>query len=267
MIEIFSFNIDLYKNILILLFALTIFIKAGGVSFFIRILLKLLKYEYNNPQLKDLDKDDNDLQRFRILDGVNVNNVTDAIIIHTEIKKGTIKKSQCFLSGLIGPVGLKKSDSTHSILAFIIVSTLFVFALTIGIISENYKMGYTTFYSDDEQAFMSEHKIINKKTGEKITLYQCGNLDEQKNASRMNVSACAFLKNILINDKEELIESIQQSRTAQITRIIFCLIATISGFIIWISYFNYRSLNTKIFALKDNLKKAKDESLNDSVTQ
>lgn len=96
------------KNSAFIIFIILIIIRTGGISFLPRLFIKLMRLDFLNIKLKKTNDYFFNIQLYRFINGINVDNIKTADFIDGMIKSGFLKRSQFFLTCFFGPLGKKK---------------------------------------------------------------------------------------------------------------------------------------------------------------
>ncbi|MBN3265153.1 hypothetical protein [Pectobacterium brasiliense] len=248
MFDIFSNSIDFYKNSLLIVTLILCFIRVGGVSFFIKLLLKALRLDYSNSKIKLYEEDFFNAQLFRLFNGVNVKSAKDAELVCEALSEGEIKRSDFRFSGFFGPVGVNRQDR----MSVILMSGLFVFclvcALSLMYLSPPMKLDYTTYnyhgdvvlISHDNVYDPTEKKYFNKKT--------CSANDEKKEIIKLS---CEYLITSDSEMKKELSKAIDNERASSTIYLTLVLFFASFGGIMFVGYMNFLKINKIICNLKN----------------
>lgn len=248
-----SFITDKSKDLLLIIIISLIVIRVGGFSFLFRLILKLLRIEFQNEKLKKHNQNSFEAQMYRFINGINVTCAEDGALIEENIENGKIQRSSFWLTGFFGPIGYKRLMRIDLLFIGVIFLTCIVFgaALLFNSISD-YEKGYVKFNLVGEKVYISPENIYDKIKNKKTTKENCNT--QKSPLSKTYIEACSYLIPTSKEKSKELIDAIanekKNTKIFELTGSLFMLIALFLS----LGFVQYNILNKKICDIKDNIK-------------
>ncbi|MEI7319714.1 hypothetical protein [Pectobacterium parmentieri] len=248
MFDVFSDSVDFYKNSLLFVTLVLCMVRVGGVSFFIKLLLKAVRLDYSDNKIKSYEDDFFNAQLFRLFNGVNVKTTKDAELVCEALKTGEIKRTDFRFSGFFGAVGVNRQDR----MSVIAMSGLFVFclacALSLMYFSPPMKFGYATYNYRDDVVLISHENIYDPIEKKYFNKKDCDGNGERKEILKLS---CEYLTTNEGEMKKELEKAIDNERTS--STIYLTLVAFFGSFggIMFVGYMNFIKINKVICNLKN----------------
>ncbi|HDL7202635.1 TPA: hypothetical protein PXM78_004537, partial [Yersinia enterocolitica] len=152
----FGLPIEVYKLILVIIVAIFITIRLGGVSFLFRLFTRAFNLSYYNGKLQKSESVAYDLQLFKALEGANVRSINDANLIRHEMNLGKIQRIGLIFTSIFGYIGDRKRS--RFFFAFFIFAIIIFFAFSFYSIyytTHSYKIGYYRINPIDSNEFVS----------------------------------------------------------------------------------------------------------------
>ncbi|HEI8865637.1 TPA: hypothetical protein SLG40_001104 [Serratia odorifera] len=176
-----------------------IILRCGGISFLLRLLLRVAGLNFKKGILGKADDEIFYTQKFSFLNGVRVKNTQDAKLITKGLSTGDISRDWFFFTYFFGPLGKKKHPiENYLILTLGIFIIIFTFLLLINLPKE----GYANYNYDKTSLEISLNDIIIPKdifNHETISKGDCMNI-VKSHPYDMYRSACEYL---VLDDKEK----------------------------------------------------------------
>ncbi|MBN3083331.1 hypothetical protein H4F49_22220 [Pectobacterium polaris] len=250
MFDIFSNTIDFYKNSLFFVVLILCVIRVGGVSFFIKLLLKTVRLDYSDNKIKSHEDDFFNAQLFRLFNGVNVKTAKDAELVCEALSRGEIKRSDFRLSGFFGAVGVNRPDRMNVIAMSGVFVWCCICALSLLHYLPSMKLGYTAYHYRNETVLISHEYVYDSVEKKYFNKKNCIENNEKKEIVKLS---CEYLTTSDVEMKSELSKAIDEGQIE--LKVYFSLVAFFSlfGFGMLVGYFNFLKINKVICNLKTNV--------------
>ncbi|WP_120806636.1 hypothetical protein [Yersinia sp. IP36721] len=243
-------SVELYKLILIILTALFLTIRFGGISFFFRLFTRVFNLSYYNSKLKKSESIAYDLQLFKVLDGANVRNINDANLIRNEMNLGKIQRTGLFFTSIFGYIGDRKRSRSFFaffICAIIIFSTFSFYSIYT---TSSYKIGYYRINPVSNNEFVSLEHITDKNENFFMTKSGCKRY-QAGGYNTIRAKSCSYL---LDSEKEENLWLSKQIEKNDLEYRIFYwggVFYLLVSLYFLIGLFNFYQLNKYILKIKE----------------
>ncbi|MFP9470042.1 hypothetical protein AB6D37_15075 [Pectobacterium brasiliense] len=250
MFDIFSNTIDFYKNSLFFVILVLCIIRVGGISFFIKLLLKAVRLDYSDKRIKLHEDDFFNAQLFRLFNGVNVKTAKDAELVCEALSKGEIKRSDFRLSGFFGAVGVNRPDRMSVIAMSGLFVWCFICALSLIYLSPPMKLDYTAYHYRNETVLISHDNVYDPVEKKYFNKKNCIENDERKEIIKLS---CEYLITSDVDMKSELSKAIDEDRVTLRAYILLVAFFASFGGGMFIGYMNFLKINKVICNLKTNV--------------
>lgn len=232
------------KNSASLIFIILIIIRTGGISFLPRLFIKLMRLDFLNTKLKKENDYFFNIQLYRFINGINVDNTKTADFIDGMIKSGVLKRSQFFLTCFFGPLGKKKRSKSDMAVALIVIAYCLASGVYMLYDKPNYKEGYAKYNIENGYYFISEHEIYDKSASKILNKKTCQTLTDSEKAKYD--APCNYLTTDFSVKRSELIEAIEmEKKYMSLYWILSSSFFSIAFFLIF-GWYNFYKVNNKI---------------------
>jgi hypothetical protein len=232
------------KNSASIILIILIIIRTGGISFLPRLFIKLMRLDFLNIKLKKTNDYFFNIQLYRFINGINVDNIKTADFIDGMIKSGILKRSQFFLTCFFGPLGKKKRSKSDMTIAMIVIAYCLGAGVYMLYDRPNYKEGYAKYNIENGYYFVSEHEIYDKSASVILNKKSCQTLTDLEKIKYG--LPCDYLTTDLSVKRSELIDAIgiekNSMRAYWTLNSLFFLIA----FFLTFGWYNFYKTNNKI---------------------
>jgi hypothetical protein len=216
--------------------------------------MRILKLSYNNPQLKTSEKIAYDLQLFKALEGINVKNANDALLISNEINSGSIKKSDFIFTSIFGYIGNERQPPY----IFWMSVALIIYSITVGLgsawRSSYFKEGYYRFQVRENYEFVSLSKITDFDESISVGIENCKFYMSLGITTSLRFQTCSLLLRSNNGNSDWLLKKIEQSNMQFRALFYGGLFYLLYAFYLIIGLYNFRVTNIKILNIKNEIK-------------
>lgn len=232
------------KNSASLIFIILIIIRTGGISFLPRLFIKLMRLDFLNTKLKKENDYFFNIQLYRFINGINVDNTKTADFIDGMIKSGTLKRSQFFLTCFFGPLGKIKRSKSDMAVALIVIAYCLASGAYMLYDRPNYKEGYAKYNIENGYYFISEHEIYDKPASIILNKKACQTLTDSEKVKYG--PPCDYLTTDFLVKKSELIEAVKMEK--KYMRVYWTLNSFffLMAFFLMFGWYNFYKVNNKI---------------------
>lgn len=257
---------EVYKLITYTVIVAILIRRTGGVSFFFRVIMRILKLSYNNPQLKKSEETAYDLQLFKALEGINAKNSNDALLISDEINSGTIKKSNFIFTSTFGHIGSEKQPIGVFAASIILIILLTLFGFFSVWLSNSFKEGYYRFQVGENYEFVSLSKITNMDENITVGVDNCDYYIKKGFTGNLRSQTCSLLLRSNRENSDWLLKKIAQSDIE--FRVLFYggIFYLLYSLHLIIGLYNFRKTNQKILNIKNRTKSQQEPIFNNAET-
>ncbi|MGP2543352.1 hypothetical protein [Yersinia sp. 2541 StPb PI] len=249
MFEIPLITTDLAKDILFFTLIILTIIRMGGISFLLRLFLKILRVDFSDDRLKKHNNDIFNVQIYRFLTGAHLKNIDDVILVTKGIEKGKFNRFSFFFSGFFGPLGDKRKVNFEIVLMFLFIAALFILSITMICNKPYHKNGYATYNYRGDEIMISSSRIYDTKKKEYLRKEYCEAIKTSKES--IYTGACDYLVTTTPEKRNELINAIRDERVAAyiytFVSMSFFLISVLLG----VGFYNFICLNRILCDIKD----------------
>ncbi|ELI8014285.1 hypothetical protein [Yersinia enterocolitica] len=248
----FGLPIEVYKLILVIIVAIFITIRLGGVSFLFRLFTRAFNLSYYNGKLQKSESVAYDLQLFKALEGANVRSINDANLIRHEMNLGKIQRIGLIFTSIFGYIGDRKRS--RFFFAFFIFAIIIFFAFSFYSIyytTHSYKIGYYRINPIDSNEFVSLEHITDKNENFFMTKTDCKKYQAAGYANTTRARSCYYL---LTSEKEEDLWLSRQIEKNDLEYRIFYwggVFYFLLALYFLIGLFNFHQINKYILKLKE----------------
>ncbi|MGP6441541.1 hypothetical protein ACTZGI_02225 [Rahnella aceris] len=236
-----------YKLILFIGAFCLAWIRVRDLSFFMGVVLRALRINYSDHRFDEYDNKQYNLHLFKLKNGVNVQNLDDAVIVNIALEDGVIESKLLRFSGFFGPVGIKRTMKAEAIIVPIYALFIIFGGLSILFAMPPSKAGFAT-YNTSPPLFVSLYGVYDKENDKYFNKTDCLNLNE--NVGSAIKRACGY---ITTNDnliRDELKEGIKSDKMAK--QIIGGIVAfaILLGYVLLVGFTRFKLLNKIVCDIK-----------------
>lgn len=246
-----SVNLDEYKAYFGLCILIIIFIKQPSVSFFVGLILKVLRINYSELEYKNYDEKLFNQQLFRLKRGVRTRTPEDALLISKALDNGEINRSMLRFTSFFGDVGVKRTIMLEFIFAIICGLLLMGSAYTLVYNLPYMRSGYALYNADDgSKLYISKHQIYDRKSNKSYNKMDCTDISLSRNKKSPLDKACLYITTKDLDMRSELNDAIESGKNVKLFLSSLVVICFGLGWVLIVGYNNYRNLNKIVCDLK-----------------
>ncbi len=158
-----SFVTDKIKDLLLIVFISLVIIRVGGLSFLLRLVLRVLRVDFRCDKLKKYNDQFYDAQIYRLFNGINVACTEDAVLIEENISNEIFRRSSFWFTGFFGPIGHKRLVRIEiAFITFIFIVSIVFGAFLLISSAYNYQKGYVAFSFENETIYIPPENTYDK---------------------------------------------------------------------------------------------------------
>ncbi|MBU9847158.1 hypothetical protein [Rahnella ecdela] len=248
------FNIEFIpqyiKILLFLAVVWIIWVRVPDISFFIRIFTKIFRLNFTDARFIKYDNDLHNLHLFKLIHGINVSSLDDALIVNNALKDKIIKRKLLWFSGYFGEVGVKRELRGDTFFTSLIAFVFIIFSLGMLLSLSSFKYGYASYAdANTPKLLISTYNILDTGNQKTYNKKACTTLKE--NESQYIKDACNYLTTSDVDLKEELKHYISKEERDLKIAIAFIITFLVSGFVLLIGARNFYKLNNIVCDLKE----------------
>lgn len=237
------------KELLFLIILVLIILRVGGISFLMRLFLRICKVDFYDGKIKEYNRDRFDAQMYRFLNGINIVNMNDADVIEKGLKTGVFRRSSFWLTSFFGPLGVRR------IMGFEIIFSVLIFTVSVGcgvfmlVEKPDYKRNYAVYnVSDDRKLLISLNEIYDKKMNRHLNEADCRALSAENGEDYK--SACSYLTTESKVKRNELEDAIREAKGNILVYLSISFVFLAVGLLLLCGFASFIWLNKKVCDLK-----------------